>query len=170
MSQTSTCAAQSLSWRSSTRIGLWLLGAMLLSSPTLGRECYWDGSSPICRGRCPADYDTVQVKACLNGFKVKCCEKLKSTTYEDFPAHPAPQAKAKPCPQGLVWRERFDGDTVCVLPGERDANRRKRGLSVGSATACPQGLVWREQFDGDTVCVTPLERDANRRRRGLAVH
>ena len=152
------------------RMNLLWFGAMLLSSPTLARECYWDGSSPICRGRCPADYDTVQVKACLNGFKVKCCEKLKSTTYEDFPAHPAPQAKAKPCPQGLVWRERFDGDTVCVLPGERDANRRKRGLSVGGATACPQGLVWREQFDGDTVCVTPLERDANRRRRGLPVH
>ncbi|MCK1386332.1 hypothetical protein [Bradyrhizobium sp. 21] len=82
-------------------------------------------------------------------------------------AKPAPQTNAGLCPQGLVWRERFDGDTVCVLPGERDANRRKRGLSVGAATACPQGLVWRERFDGDTVCVTPLERDENRRRRGL---
>jgi hypothetical protein len=74
---------------------------------------------------------------------------------------------ARYCPSGLVWRERFDGDTVCVLPGERDANRRNRGLSVGAASACPSGLVWRERFDGDTVCVTPLERDENRRRRGL---
>lgn len=75
---------------------------------------------------------------------------------------------AAPCPSGLVWRERFDGDTVCVLPGERDANRRNRGLSTGPASACPSGLVWRERFDGDTVCVTPLERDTNRKRRGLS--
>ena len=74
---------------------------------------------------------------------------------------------AAACPSGLVWRERFDGDTICVLPGERDANRRKRGLPVEQAQACPSGLVWRERFDGDTVCVTPLERDANRKRRHL---
>ncbi|MCK1386334.1 hypothetical protein [Bradyrhizobium sp. 21] len=152
------------------KVGILCFGAMLLSSPTIARQCYWDGSSPICRGHCPADYDTVKVKACLNGYKVQCCEKLGSVTYIDKAApqtKPAPQTNAGRCPQGLVWRERFDGDTVCVLPGERDANRRKRGLSVGAATACPQGLVWRERFDGDTVCVTPLERDANRRRRGL---
>lgn len=71
------------------------------------------------------------------------------------------------CPSGLVWRERFDGDTVCVLPGERDANRRGRGLATGPASACPPGLVWRERFDGDTVCTSPIERDANRQRRGL---
>jgi hypothetical protein len=79
---------------------------------------------------------------------------------------PAPQAATR-CPSGLVWRERFDGDTVCVLPGERDENRRRRGLAIGQASLCPSGLVWRERFDGDTVCVTPLERDENRRRRGL---
>lgn len=153
------------------RVGILWLGAMLLSSPTIARECFWDGSSPICRGHCPAGYDTVKVKACLNGYKVQCCEKQGSVTYDgpDHPYRPAPQTKAARCPQGLVWRESFDGDTVCVLPGERDANRRKRGLPVAGATTCPQGLVWREQFDGDTVCVTPLERDANRRRRGLPV-
>jgi hypothetical protein len=124
-------------------VGILWFGAMLWSSPSIARECFWDGSSPICRGRCPAGYDTVKVKACLNGFKVQCCEKQGSVTYDgpDHPYLPAPQKKAGRCPQGLVWRERFDGDTVCVLPGERDANRRKRGLSVGSATACPQGLV-----------------------------
>ena len=37
---------------------------------------------------------------------------------------------AAPCPSGLVWRERFDGDTVCVSPAERDQNRRNRGLPV----------------------------------------
>ena len=80
--------------------------------------------------------------------------------------HPTARVAAR-CPSGLVWRERFDGDTVCVLPGERDENRRKRGLATAPASQCPSGLVWRERFDGDTVCVTPLERDANRRRRHL---
>ncbi len=142
------------------------------AAPASARECYWDGSSPICRGHCAAGYDTVAVKACLNGFKVKCCEKLGSTTSDGpgQPYKPASQTPAARCPSGLVWRERFDGDTVCVLPGERDANRRKRGLATGPASACPSGLVWREQFDGDTVCVTPTERDANRRRRGLPVN
>jgi hypothetical protein len=86
------------------------------------------------------------------------------------PPKPTPpsSAQAQPCPSGLVWRERFDGDTVCVTPGERDDNRRRRGLPV-SVSNCPAGLVWREQYDGDTFCVTPVERDANRRRRGLPV-
>ena len=44
-------------------------------------------------------------------------------------------ATSVPCPTGLVWRERFDGDTVCVLPGQRDANRRRRGLMVGPASS-----------------------------------
>jgi hypothetical protein len=38
------------------------------------RQCFWDGSSPICRGKCPRGYETVKVQACLNGFKVLCCE------------------------------------------------------------------------------------------------
>jgi hypothetical protein len=103
---------------------------MLVSCPASARECFWDGSSPICRGRCPAGYDTVAVKACLNGNKVKCCEKLGSTTSDggDSPYVPASKKKATRCPSGLVWRERFDGDTVCVTPLERDENRRRRGL------------------------------------------
>lgn len=83
------------------RVGILWFGAMLLSSPTIARECFWDGSSPICRGRCPAGYDTVKVKACLNGFKVQCCEKLGSVTndgpddpYRPVPQTPAPQTQA----------------------------------------------------------------------------
>ena len=43
---------------------------------------------------------------------------------------PAAAPAAALCPSGLVWRESFDGDTVCVPPAERDANRRRRGLAV----------------------------------------
>jgi hypothetical protein len=159
----------------------WIVGMLAVAilailglqiGPAAARECFWDGSSPFCAGHCPSGYDTVKTKACVTGHKVYCCERLGSTT-SDGPGHPyvpATRPAATACPPGLVWRERFDGDTVCVLPGERDANRRKRGLTVGPASACPSGLVWRERFDGDTVCVTPLERDANRRRRGLPVN
>ena len=59
------------------------------------------------------------------------------------PSHPyVPTTKvaADACPSGLVWRERFDGDTVCVLPGERDANRRKRHLQ-GCSTLCTESQM-----------------------------
>ena len=108
----------------------------------------------------------------LTGLAQSASAEPLGMTTSDGPDEPytvshRPRTAAR-CPSGLVWRERFDGDTVCVLPGERDANRRHRGMTVsGRAAACPSGLVWREQFEGDSVCVTPLERDANRRRRGL---
>src|SRR5215472_1575289 len=54
-----------------------------------------------------------------------------------------------PCESGYVWRDNFDGDTVCVKPDER--HRLANG-------ACSPGYVWREAFDGDTVCVTPAQR------------
>jgi len=48
-------------------------------APAAARSCYWDGSSPFCAGRCARGYQTVGYKACFSGFKVKCCEKLKSS-------------------------------------------------------------------------------------------
>ncbi|MEV7523203.1 hypothetical protein [Streptomyces sp. NPDC091371] len=30
---------------------------------------------------------------------------------------------AEPCPPGYVWRDMWDGDTLCVTPEERDAAR-----------------------------------------------
>jgi hypothetical protein len=137
-------------------------------------NCHWDGTAPICRGRCENGFVQVKIESCLSGHKAYCCEILGTTT-SDGPGQPYLPATRHPanfCPTGLVWRERFDGDTVCVLPAERDANRRQRGLPVGAgqpANFCPTGTVWRERFDGDTVCVLPAERDANRRQRGLPV-
>ena len=60
-------------------------------------------------------------------------------------------AAAAQCPSGLVWRERFDGDTACVTPDERFR------LEDGS---CRSGFVWRDSFNGDNVCVTPAQRAA----------
>ena len=63
----------------------------------------------------------------------------------------APAAQAQPCASGYVWRDNFDGDTLCVKPELRHK------LADGS---CRAGYVWRDSFDGDAVCVTPAERDA----------
>ena len=63
-------------------------------------------------------------------------------------AQPPPAAR---CASGYVWRERFDGDTVCVKPDERYR------LADGG---CRSGWVWRDTFDGDGVCVTPAQRKA----------
>jgi hypothetical protein len=50
----------------------------LQAEPAAARWCFWDGSSPICRGKCPRDFVTTHVQACFNGYKVRCCEKLGS--------------------------------------------------------------------------------------------
>ncbi|MDX8493018.1 hypothetical protein RFN29_15680 [Mesorhizobium sp. VK22B] len=62
-----------------------------------------------------------------------------------------PAAQAQPCPSGYVWRDNFDGDTLCVKPELRHK------LADGT---CRAGYVWRDSFDGDAVCVTPAERAA----------
>ena len=56
-----------------------------------------------------------------------------------------------PCQAGFVWRDTFDGDTVCVKPEERHR------LANGT---CISGYVWRDTFNGDNVCVTPAQREA----------
>jgi hypothetical protein len=58
---------------------------------------------------------------------------------------------AERCKSGYVWRERFEGDAVCVRPEERFR------LEDGT---CRSGYVWRDSFPGDGICVTPAERAA----------
>ncbi|MCP9276668.1 hypothetical protein [Mycolicibacterium arenosum] len=75
------------------------------------------------------------------------------------------------CINGFVWREAFDGDTVCVTPATRSqvaqqnadpsANKEPEGGAFGPDT-CVSGFVWREAFDGDTICVTPDVRAATK--------
>jgi hypothetical protein len=72
------------------------------------------------------------------------------------------------CKQGYVWREAFEGDTVCVTPARRTqvaadnaqaaARREPNGGAYGPNT-CKQGFVWRVARPSDLVCVTPEERD-----------
>jgi hypothetical protein len=84
------------------------------------------------------------------------------------------------CAQGYVWREAYEFDHVCVLPGTRaqawqdnsqaNVRRAPNGGPYGPDT-CKQGFVWREadknnpvsvESDGhlDHVCVVPATRSA----------
>jgi hypothetical protein len=58
------------------------IGCMLVE-PAAARLCFWDGSSPICRGQCPRGFKVVAYKRCLSGFKVKCCEPLGYKVWKD---------------------------------------------------------------------------------------
>jgi hypothetical protein len=79
-----------------------------------------------------------------------------------------PAISAATCPTGLVWAERWEGDTKCVSVSERNLNRKNRGKDpVGTVAKCRPGLVWAEEWEGDTRCVTVSERDVNRKKRGL---
>jgi hypothetical protein len=72
------------------------------------------------------------------------------------------------CLQGYVWREAFDGDTICVTPDRRAqiladnaaaaARRSPTGGAYGPDTCLP-GFVWRVARPEDLVCVSPEERD-----------
>ncbi|MFD9410458.1 hypothetical protein ACFWBN_26060 [Streptomyces sp. NPDC059989] len=69
------------------------------------------------------------------------------------------------CKPGYVWRDSYEGDSLCVTPGEHDRvkaqnpNRQPGGGAYGPLTCMP-GYVWRDSFDGDGLCVTPEERAA----------
>ncbi|MBL8551994.1 MAG: PAN domain-containing protein [Hyphomonadaceae bacterium] len=70
---------------------------------------------------------------------------------------------AASCQSGFVWREAFDGDTVCVPPETRaqtwnDNAQAGARVAPGAAPNCLSGYVWREARDGDVVCVTPQTR------------
>jgi hypothetical protein len=41
-------------------------------------NCYWDGTSPICRGSCRPGFSVRGTKSCFSGYKVKCCEPMGS--------------------------------------------------------------------------------------------
>jgi hypothetical protein len=41
-------------------------------------NCYWDGSSPFCEGRCRSGFVVRGQRACFSGWKVKCCERMGS--------------------------------------------------------------------------------------------
>jgi hypothetical protein len=75
------------------------------------------------------------------------------------------------CKSGFVWRDRYEGDHLCVTPEERkkehddNPDRQPGGGAYGPYT-CKPGFVWRDTYDGDYACVTPQERDEEKRQAG----
>jgi hypothetical protein len=63
------------------------------------------------------------------------------------------------CVQGYVWRQAFEGDTVCVTPGFRSQvladNAAADGRRQPGSPNCVSGYVWRVARPSDLVCVTP---------------
>jgi hypothetical protein len=72
------------------------------------------------------------------------------------------------CQQGYVWREAFEGDTVCVSPERRTetlaenaqaASRREPSGGAYGPNTCKPGYVWRVARPEDLVCVSPETRE-----------
>lgn len=63
------------------------------------------------------------------------------------------------CVQGYVWRQAFEGDTVCVTPGFRSQvladNAATNARRQPGSPNCISGYVWRVARPSDLVCVTP---------------
>jgi hypothetical protein len=70
-----------------------------------------------------------------------------------------PSGDGNLCAQGFVWREAFEGDTVCVEPSFRDQvfsdNAADSGRHEEGSDNCLQGWVWRVARPSDLVCVAP---------------
>jgi hypothetical protein len=98
---------------------------------------YETGTSQSCTAGELATGLTIRYKNDVNGVGLIC------GTYGG--------AAAAACAAGQVWRESFEGDTVCVTPDARFRN---------ADGTCRSGYVWRDSFPGDTVCVTPAQRAA----------
>jgi hypothetical protein len=72
------------------------------------------------------------------------------------------------CQSGSVWREAFEGDTVCVTEDRRTqaaldnaaaAARRAPGGGAYGPNTCKSPYVWRVARPDDLVCVTTETRD-----------
>ena len=83
------------------------------------------------------------------------------------------------CEQGLVWRDAFPGDHVCVSGATRQqaqidnaaaSSRRSPNGGVFGPDTCKQGFVWRDASANDHVCTTGVVRaqasDDNRNAKG----
>ncbi|MEN3336471.1 MAG: hypothetical protein V7647_147 [Acidobacteriota bacterium] len=110
----------------------------------------------------------------MRTFKLACAAAL-STSYVLAAQPAAGQRPPLPgevrtdggCSPGLIWRQAFTGDHLCVTPAARrivaldnmsDRPRHRTGFAGVILAECLEGFVWRDARPGDTVCVSPAER------------
>ena len=116
------------------------------------RNCYWDGSPPICEGRCRPGFVEMPIRrACLTGWRVQCCEPSRSRSGDSTDARPNSESKADrpgrplgkaPCPPGKV-RTRTG---VCAGPGDSPCRAGQVLTRTGVCASpgdspCPRGQV-----------------------------
>lgn len=68
-------------------------------------------------------------------------------------------ASTAQCRPGLVWREAFPGDVVCVTPEVRDRTATENAEASLHVAYCKPGYVQRNAARGDRTCVTREEHD-----------
>lgn len=76
------------------------------------------------------------------------------------------------CLPGLVWREAFPGDHVCVPGASRTRaaadNARAPRRTVRGSDLCRHGFVWRDAEPGDKICTTGTVRARSAQENRLA--
>src|SRR4051794_12251331 len=105
------------------------------SAETFYRNCHWDGSGPICEGRCAPERDEVArrstTQGCLTGRKLYCCQKMGSISQPQGGRECTPARYGTPgCPYPSFGSAR----RVCP-PGTRGywpRCRRIAGATCGS--------------------------------------
>ena len=88
------------------------------------------------------------------------------------PLHAQSKCSSGPdqCKAGMVWRDAFANDHVCVTPAARtqaakdnvEASKRRNPSGAYGPNTCIAGYVWREASPADQVCVGGAERDQAR--------
>ncbi len=100
------------------------------------------------------------VQGCTSGVFGSSCSGWHLSTIVPLPYGPAT------CAGGYVWRNAFDGDTVCVTTTSRDQAARDNAAASSRVNpngaygpqTCLNGYVWRVARSTDLVCVTPAIR------------
>lgn len=77
--------------------GSTFLNPMQAEGASRYRNCRWDGTGPVCEGRCREDQVAVQTstKGCWTGGKVKCCDVDNTITTIDRAPKSKPISKCE---------------------------------------------------------------------------
>ena len=131
----------------------------LQAEPAAARDCYWDGTPPICRGRCTGGYERVEVSIewCVNGYRVRCCEPLGSQSSHQTKARYAAVAidgrGAWGASLGFTTSQAASADAVRRCGGGAcRAVMTGRGRCVGFADSSSGGY-WYGNAYGDNAAV-----------------
>lgn len=160
--------------------------AVTASCPAGSVATYWRGMETVCMkaASCASGYTVSGTSCCPPGMATPsgvCCPagqppeanglcrpNRAAETPNVVTAAPesTPPSVTQACPSGLVPREAFAGDRVCVTRAEHDqviADNLAGPTRSKPDGTCVRGYVWREARPSDHVCVLPEIRTQTRR-------